>query len=150
MDFENTLGPWLGKTMKMMDCYFQDTFQRGNIDLTKNQWIVLKKLNEVDGRHQNELAFITSRDKTSLTRLISTMEKKELVVRIPSKIDKRINHIHLTKNGKIVYSKTIPILEEILETLQHQLSDNEIETVIKVLKKIQRNLTNNMNHCNSI
>ena len=40
---------------------------------------------------QHDLAFLTDRDKTSLTRLLSTMEKKNLVARITSSEDKRVN-----------------------------------------------------------
>lgn len=76
MDFEDTLGPWFGKTMKMMDFYFQDIFKSLSFEITKNQWIVLKKLSANDGTIQNELAFITDRDKTSLTRLITTMVRR--------------------------------------------------------------------------
>jgi|TARA_B110000037_G_scaffold4958_1_gene5395 DNA-binding MarR family transcriptional regulator len=100
MDFEDTLGPWFGKIMKMMDFYFQDIFKSLSFEITKNQWIVLKKLSANDGTIQNELAFITDRDKTFLTRLITTMEKKELVRRVSSIIDKRQNRIYITEKGK--------------------------------------------------
>ena len=49
MDFEDTLGPWFGKTMKMIDFYFQDIFKSLSFEITKNQWIVLKKLSANDG-----------------------------------------------------------------------------------------------------
>lgn len=86
--------------MKMMDFYFQDIFKSLSFEITKNQWIVLKKLSANDGTIQNELAFITDRDKTFLTRLITTMEKKELVRRVSSIIDKRQNRIYITEKGK--------------------------------------------------
>jgi DNA-binding MarR family transcriptional regulator len=93
MDIEKTLAPWLGKTTKMIDNYIQDMFHELNISLTKTQWVLLKKLHEKDGVPQQELAFLTGRDKTSLTRLVNTMEKKGVLARIPSKTDKRSNHI---------------------------------------------------------
>lgn len=143
MDLEGTLGPWLGRTMKMMDYQFQETFRHSNIDITKQQWIVLKILNDEDGKPQNNLAFITNRDKTSLTRLLSVMEKKNLVARIPSKSDKRINEIYLTTKGKNTFELTKPFITEILEILQFGLSEEEIQRTIDVMKKIQFNLTNN-------
>lgn len=141
MEFESTLGPWLGRTMKIADFFFQEAFKNEGIEITKNQWIVLKKLVEADGRPQNELAFITNRDKTSLTRLLSTMESKKLVKRVSCKNDKRIKHIHITSYGKDLYVETIPVVNEILETIQYQLTEKEIKTVIEVMKKIQKNLT---------
>ena len=140
MGLENTLAPWLGKTTKMIDNHIQDIFHEKNIKLTKTQWILLKKLDEKDGVPQQELAFLTGRDKTSLTRLINTMEKKSLVARIPSKLDKRINHVFLTKKGELLFKETLPIIEDFAQSLQENISAEEIKSTIEVIKKVQENL----------
>ena len=143
MDFENTLGPWLGKTMKMIDYHVQDVFHEKNISLTKIQWIVLKRLDEHDGIPQHHLAFLTNRNKASLARLINTMEKKNLVARIPCKTDKRSNRIHLTKHGRQTFRDTLPIMEEMSAALQENISEEEIQATIAVIKKVQENLISN-------
>lgn len=140
MDLENTLAPWLGKTMKMIDNHIQDVFYEENIDLTKTQWIILSRLKVKDGVPQQELAFITGRDKTSLTRLINTMEKKNLVARIPSKNDKRINLIYLTKLGIAMHEQTLPVIKNIASNLQKNISEEEVKSAISVIKKVQQNL----------
>lgn len=140
MGLDKTLAPWLGKTMKMIDNHIQDMFHELNVSLTKTQWVLLKKLHEKDGVPQQELAYLTGRDKTSLTRLINTMEKKGLVARIPSKTDKRINHIFLTKKGIQLYDETLPIIENFVESLQENISEEEIQSTIKVIQKVQENL----------
>ncbi len=150
MDLEKTLAPWLGKTMKMIDNHIQDLFYEQNISLTKTQWILLKKLHEKDGVPQQELAFLTGRDKTSLTRLVNTMEKKNLVARIPSKLDKRINHIFLTKNGESLFKESLPIIEKFITALQENISQEEINSTIAVIKKVQENLiSKSIKGCNS-
>ncbi|WBX72782.1 MarR family transcriptional regulator [Tenacibaculum pacificus] len=140
MDFENTLAPWLGKTMKMIDNHIQDLFFEKNIHLTKIQFIVLKRLRHKNGVPQQELAFLTGRDKTSLTRLINTMQKKNLVARVPSESDKRINNIHLTKKGIELFDETFPIMKSFAKCLQENISEEEIAQVINVIKKVQDNL----------
>ncbi|WP_299122640.1 MarR family transcriptional regulator [uncultured Tenacibaculum sp.] len=140
MDLEKTLAPWLGRTMKMIDNHIQDLFYEKNINLTKIQWVLLKKLEEKNGVPQQELAFLTGRDKTSLTRLINTMEKKSLVARIPSKSDRRINHIHLTKKGEELLKETMPIMDSFVTSLQENISEKEIKDTINVIKKVQGNL----------
>lgn len=140
MDLEKTLAPWLGRTMKMIDNHIQDLFYEKNINLTKIQWVLLKKLEEKNGVPQQELAFLTGRDKTSLTRLINTMEKKSLVARIPSKSDRRINHIHLTKKGEELLKETMPIMDSFVTSLQENISEKEITDTINVIKKVQENL----------
>ncbi len=137
---EKTLLPYLGKTAKYSGFYFIDTFHENGIDLSKEQWLVLKKLHDKDGLIQNDLAFITDRSKTSLTRLINTMEKKQLVNRVNSKEDKRINHIHISDLGKTVFKRSLPVLHKIITELQNGISDLEIKTTIKVLNHIQSNI----------
>ncbi|MDT0551936.1 MarR family winged helix-turn-helix transcriptional regulator [Urechidicola vernalis] len=149
MDFQDTLGPWMGKTMKLMDIYFHDYFKQNNIDISKKQWIILKVLSDEDGRVQNDLAFVTNRDKTSLTRLLSGMEKKNLVARIPSKLDKRINHIHLTKNGNLLYQKTKPIIQQLLNNIQEPLTETEIRDTIRVMQKLKEHLITKIDSCDS-
>jgi len=140
-DFNKTLAPWIGKTFKMMNMFISDIFQKNNINVTKEQWIVLKVLNEdKDGIVQNELAFITERNKASLTRLINVMEKNNLVARIPSKEDSRKNFIYITKNGKQLFLKMKPIMLESIEAFQNGITEEDKKIFIKVMKKIQSNI----------
>ena len=145
-DFNKTLAPWIGTTVKMMNMFISDVFQKNNIQVTKEQWIVLKILNEDnDGIIQNELAFITNRNKATLTRLINVMEKHNLVTRIPSKNDARKNLIYVTKTGKQLFIKMKPLMLSSIESFQKGISQEEKTIFINVMKKIQTNLKNNLN-----
>lgn len=145
IQFDTSLIPYLGRTAKYAGFYFIDAFQEHGIDLSKEQWLVLKKLYEKDGQIQNDLAFITNRSKTSLTRLINTMEKKGLVFRSTSKNDKRINHIHLSELGKRTFSKSIPVIEILINELQSGIDQKELECAIEVLNKVQNNINKKLN-----
>ena len=138
--FEDTLLPWLGRINKEFSFLVQSTFDQHQIDLTRHQWLVLKKLIENDGQPQNNLAFITDRDKTSLTRLINTMERKNLVLRIPDISDKRINNVFISDKGKAVLESSIPLMHELVERLQGGLSKGELEQTIKILRRVRYNL----------
>ncbi|MCF6222166.1 MAG: MarR family transcriptional regulator [Flavobacteriaceae bacterium] len=140
IQFEKTILPFLGRAAKFAGFYFIDTFRENGIELSKEQWLVLKKLHDKDGQIQNDLAFITNRSKTSLTRLINTMVKKELVYRVNSKSDKRINHIHLSDLGKSVFEKSLPTLSKIINELQHEINEEDIQRTIKVLNHIENNI----------
>jgi DNA-binding MarR family transcriptional regulator len=123
-----------------MDYYIGDTMQYHGINLSKGQFIVLKYLHENDGRKQNELAFITNRSKTALTRLINTMEKKDLVHRKVCEKDMRINHIFLTEKGKEIWSRSLPYFNEVIDELQKGISEDDLETVKRVMQQIQNNI----------
>ena len=65
----------------MLGAFIRDKFEQYNIKLSLEQWIILRVLHMEDGVPQNSLAMITERHKASLTRIIGTMERKNLVAR---------------------------------------------------------------------
>ena len=145
LKFEKTLLPNLGRTAKFAGFFFIDSFQEHGIELSREQWLVLKKLNDEDGRTQNDLASITNRSKTSLTRLINTMEKKGLVYRALSIKDKRINHIHLSDFGKQTFMSSLPVIKKIMDELEDNISPQDLAKTIEVLGQIQHNINKKLN-----
>ncbi|MCV9385599.1 MarR family winged helix-turn-helix transcriptional regulator [Reichenbachiella ulvae] len=137
---DNTILPWLGKANKAIDLFISDTFMLHGMELTKAQFIILKVLCRKDGIPQNELAFVTDRDKTSLTRLIATMERKNLIRREHDQNDKRINHVFITSKGKTEINNALPAIMKVVESVQKNISREELNTTIKVLGKIKDNL----------
>ncbi len=126
--------------MKTIDYYIHDQLRNSGLELTKEQWLLLKILNDEDGRPQNDLAFITNRDKGSLARLLNTMENRNLVVRIPSKNDRRINEIYLTKHGRKVFNDSTPLFKKIITEIESGVSDEEKELIRNVMDKIYNNI----------
>lgn len=139
IDFENSIGPWLGKTIKIIEYNLHELFKENGIDLTKEQMVVLKKLHEKDGLSQNELAFLVLRNKSSLTRLLLKMEKKNYITRKKSNKDKRINNVYLTDFGKSTFSKSKPIIQQLICKMEEDISTSDKQQIIKTLKKIQSN-----------
>ncbi len=146
---ENLMMPWIGKTMKHIDLYIATKMAEHGMNLTRQQVILLKILFHDGPLPQHDLAFLTDRDKTSLTRLLSTMEKKNLVARITSPEDKRVNMVHLTKNGEKVLNETAPVLLEVIMHMQSGITEDEQKTVIGVMRKIQENIEKHLDSCNS-
>ena len=132
--------PWIGKTAKFMDYYIADFMKDKGVDLSKQQFIVLKYLHEQDGRAQHDLAFITDRSKTALTRLLQTMEKKGLVYRKTSSADMRINNVYLTESGRKTWKESLPIFMDIVQDLQKGISEEDLIKVQQTLDKIQKNI----------
>lgn len=139
-NIDTSLLPWIGKTAKMLRVFMGEQFKKRDFDLNTEQWILLKMLYEKDGQVQNDLSLVTERNKASLSRLISTMEKKNYVARIPDTEDKRVNKIFLTTKGKKVFEATFDTIHESVEELQAGISLEEITTAIEVLKKLQQNI----------
>ena len=146
IDFDNSVGPWLGKTIGIINYHLLEMFKENNLDLTKEQMIVLKKLHENDGISQNELALLIFRNKSSLTRLLSKMEKKDYIVRKQCLVDKRVNKVFLTELGKEIFKRTRPIIKQTIDKMEQNISALEKQQIIKTLKIIQSNFVSNVEH----
>ncbi len=114
--------------------------KRSEIDLTKSQAIVLSKLVCRDGCAQNDLALITARDKTSLTRLLSTMERKALITRKKSKEDGRVKKVSITELGKSEFQRAQPIIQKILRQAESGIASSDLEHTKEIILKIYNNL----------
>ena len=115
--------PWIGKAVKAIDYYLADILKENGIELTKVQLILLKKLKEMNGESQHNLAFLTNRDKTLINQaFLTTMEKKNLVARIPSDSDQRINRIYITKHGERILKQAMPVVKEMIDEMQDGVS----------------------------
>ena len=139
-DLGNQLVPWLVRTAKMLDYFQNKELQSLGFDLTKEQFVALKILSESNGASQNKLVCITNRDKTSMTRLVNTLEKKNYIARIPSQEDKRINQLFITKAGKKILNDVTPYVIKNIDKLQKGVNVDETNMIIDVLKRIQKNI----------
>ncbi|TYA69973.1 MarR family winged helix-turn-helix transcriptional regulator [Seonamhaeicola marinus] len=144
IDFESSLGPWLGKTVKMVEYHMQELFKKNGLDLTKEQMVVLKKLHEKNGMSQNELARLTFRDKSSLARLLSKMEKKMYIFRTPDETDKRVNQVFLTPKGIEMMQRARPIIKNMIQNMEQGVSLSEKQLIIQTLKKVQHNINSSI------
>ena len=134
--FEKLLLPWLGRAMKSFDFHLADELLNAGISLSKHQIILLRIFSMEDVIPQNDLAFITDRDKTSLTRLISTMERKGLLKRKTCETDKRVNNVFITQKGLEEAKMAFPLIINEIDKIKQKIKAKEIETTIKVLKQI--------------
>lgn len=137
---EMVLMSWIARTAKFMHIYMNQQFKIHGVPLTPKQWIILKYLVKEDGRDQTQLALITERDKTSLTRLVSSMENKGLVERRANPNDKRSNKIYITKKGQRTYEEAMPIAENARNIFEAGLEPGEIESTMQTIRKLHDHL----------
>ena len=91
---------------------------------------------------QKELGDMCLKDKTSVTRIIDTLEKKNLVVRVPDQLDHRVNRVILTNAGKQLFYDVLPLMEKTREEVKKNIPDEDIEIFKNVLSSIIHNLEN--------
>ena len=119
----------------------QKNFRNAGLEITIEQWSVLYHLWKEDGLSQLELGNRTFRDKASTTRLIDNLEKQELVTRVASKDDRRINLVYLTDTAKPLQQTTYELANKTINEALQNISKEEIEVVKNVLQRVYDNLT---------
>lgn len=72
----------------------------------------------------------------NITCVIDNLEKRELVVRIPSKEDRRIINAELTQKGQDVFQSIFPQYLDLLDETTTNLADNEKKEFIRLLDKL--------------
>ena len=82
------------------------------MDITQDQWIVLGPIWKQKGISQKEIAEYCGKDKTSVTKIIDTLEKKNLLVRYSDQIDQRIKRVVLSNKGKDLMKNVMPVIEQ--------------------------------------
>lgn len=118
----------------------QKNFKQHGIDITIEQWSVLYHLWKQDGLNQQELCTATFRDKPSITRLVDNLEKLQLVKRVASHTDRRINQIFLTGRATLLRDQTMDMANQTLNEALTGVTTEEINVCKSVLQRVYDNL----------
>ncbi len=134
-----------GKASTAIARRLQKNFKLANVDITIEQWSVLYHLWKVDGLSQQQLCDATFRDKPSITRLVDNLEKLQLVKRVASKNDRRMNMIYLTKEAQDLQLPTMELANKTLNESLEGVTNEQIDIAKMVLQKVYDNLVNQNN-----
>src|SRR5438128_10349706 len=115
-----------GKASTAIARRLQKNFKQSGVDITIEQWSVLYHLWKKDGLSQQQLCEATFRDKPGITRLVDNLERIKLVKRMPSKDDRRISRIYLTKQAQNLQDKTMELANRTLNEALYGLTNGHI------------------------
>jgi DNA-binding MarR family transcriptional regulator len=129
-----------GKASTAIARRLQKKFNMAGLNITIEQWSVLYHLWKQEGMSQQELCNATFRDKPSITRLVDNLEKLNLVKRVASENDRRINLIYLTKQAQKLQEETMGMAEKTLNEALETVPSEKIEVCKEVLQLVYDNL----------
>jgi MarR family transcriptional regulator, transcriptional regulator for hemolysin len=140
MNIESVVLFQIERTNKISRIYSQREFDRLGLDITIEQWILLKIIHESQFISQKDLANKSLRDPASITRTLDLVQKKGLIDRQAVPDNRRQYNIVLTKKGLDFIHKVLPIVNQHRQKSVDGLSDSELKTLTKLLYKIQKNM----------
>ena len=108
-------------------------------NLTTAQYSILQQLWKTDGVQFKSLADACCCSQSTITGIVDTMEKKDIVVRKQSPEDRRVWLVMLTEKGKILESET-PKISSILDNCCSGFDPNDVEILTILLKKLDNTL----------
>ncbi|PXX92580.1 transcriptional regulator SlyA [Marinobacter vulgaris] len=111
-----------------------------DLGVTQARWTTMVYLQKGgEGLTQRELARLMAIENPTLVRLLDSLEQQGLIERRPCPNDRRARRLHLTPDGtefmNVLTARAAKLREEMLEGV----SDEEIESAVKVFHKIMEN-----------
>jgi DNA-binding MarR family transcriptional regulator len=129
----------LEKSIKTYRQFAQRQLDQTNNDITIDQWLVLKSIQDWPDISQHQIAENVFKDYASVTRMIELLVKKEYLLREFHSTDRRRFNLTITKRGQSVIQKVIPVITANRKQALKSLTKEEIETSKAFLNRIIEN-----------
>ncbi|MEO5767090.1 MAG: MarR family winged helix-turn-helix transcriptional regulator [Polyangia bacterium] len=140
IDLDQAVAFWVQRVYQVSRATMYRRFGAVGVDLTPEQWMVLVRLWEREGRSQNELCESTLRDRPTMSRILDGMEARGLVARQTDPEDSRTRLVTLTAKGKQLRGKLLPVVREMVAELEAGIGEDDLVTTRRTLQRIFQNL----------
>lgn len=128
------------RASSLMNAKLSSVFQVKGFNVTSEQWSVLASLLEIEGIHQSLLAKKTAKDRHNIARMVDLLEKRGLIRRERHRTDKRRLLVYLTKEGRQLTTKLVPVVTEFLQLALSGLTQSDLGKMKRTLAQIATNL----------
>ena len=129
----------LESAIKSYRRFAQARVEEGGFDITIDQWLVLKTIEESPAASQQEIAAVVFKDFASVTRIIQLLESKDYVRRQTHQTDGRRSSLRLTRAGAALIRDLEPVIRANRRQALQGLSPTEIERMRAMLALITAN-----------
>lgn len=136
-DKNESIGRWISLLHRYGNVYINEHLK--DYHLGAGQYQFLATLYQNEGLSQDEIANLLKMDKGTTARAITKLENEGYVERKIFSVDKRIKKLYLTEKAHTFESKLNSILLGWKNILTKDLSKEEEEYVLELLKKISLN-----------
>ncbi|MFK7802467.1 MAG: MarR family winged helix-turn-helix transcriptional regulator [Anaerolineae bacterium] len=135
---DNAVGYVIVKAARHLKLHLQRSLKE--FGMGPEQWFLLFRLYEQDGRSQKELADNHANDFPNITRLIDALVKKGYVQRKVDAADRRKQRVYLTQPGREFMETRMPWVVKTRQDIFKGISDEELFQLVQTLEKIEENL----------
>ncbi|MDX8387678.1 MAG: MarR family transcriptional regulator [Ghiorsea sp.] len=128
--------PLMGHLMCYVRHQTSQIFTHLGYDITPEAADALLFIHHFDGLSQKKLADVLGKDKASITRLLNSLVKSQLVERVQDQEDRRIIRAHITHEGKEAFLKIYPELKALSDAVLKPVTDTDFQQAVSTLSTI--------------
>jgi len=146
LKLEQAIGFHVNRTAFLMTEEIGRRISKLGYKISTQDFAILFRLLKKGPMTQVEIASLLMRDKTTITRRIDSLVKKQYVQRSPNPKDRRFFLIELTTAAHQALENLIPLIADFQEEVLHNISDEEKTITIKTLQHVSNMLINLKNN----
>ncbi len=140
MDRTEGFGVYLDRTLKKVQATFIAAFAENSIDLTIEQWVILRRVHLLGVEaSQSEISNTNFRNRATTSRVISGLCKKGLLKKSRFRDDQKRYKLSMTPQGQELMQRVMPLIKEIRAMSIENISEAEFDIFLKVLDEIWEN-----------
>lgn len=109
-------------------------------ELTPQEFAILNRLATQPMLNQRQLAELTYKDRPAVTRMLNHLIDKGFVEKQTCDNDRRAYRVRLTKTGKALRARVVPLAQEMLRNALQDIKARDLELTLKTLRRIAANL----------
>lgn len=132
-------GAIIDRTLKVIKQNYLNVFRDEKADITPEQWVLIDRLAAGDGVSQTELANDSFKNAPTVSRIITLLEKKGLIVKNQSSEDRRQYLIFLTAQGNELHERLLPKVQTLRRIGWQGLDEEDYEHFMRIMQQIERN-----------
>jgi DNA-binding MarR family transcriptional regulator len=129
------------QTDRKTKAHSAQAFLQAGIDITVEQWVLLKLIEQNSEISQNALAEKATKDAASITRMLDILQKKGLVQRLAAPDDRRKYLLVLTTEGQALIDQHMDLVVGLRKMGVKGFTKQELEALKGMLLRIQANLS---------
>jgi DNA-binding MarR family transcriptional regulator len=136
--FRDSLFYWTGLLEDRYNQLFVQAMRPQRVTVSRYRTLAI--LTELADLTVNELARHSSIERSALSRLLDQMEREALIVRRPSRADRRAVEIRITAKGRDAFLAMRPIRRTVLQQAVDGIAPAEIDRMRTVIQRMLHNL----------
>ncbi|MCF8012318.1 MAG: MarR family winged helix-turn-helix transcriptional regulator [Clostridiales bacterium] len=137
---EEPIGKYLGIAFRTHAMFIDKKLKSRGFEVSRGQFFLLGVLYKKGPMTQHNLCEMFNMDKAAVNRGVKKIVNMGYIHREVSNEDKRRVLLHLTQKAKDIRPEFYSLLQEVDREIKSGLTEEEIEDVLSILKKICSNL----------